>query len=108
MTQIQIYCSSSSPQDGVTALHIASYKGHTDIVRYLCLKKLDANAQDMVSDLHVLKQMLTVLLCQDGVTPLMFAAKQGNLTVTKTLVESGHADLNVEENVSRCCSYVLA
>lgn len=36
-------------QDGVTALHIASFKGHNTIVRYLCLKKkLDVDTQDKV------------------------------------------------------------
>ena len=36
-------------QDGVTALHIASYQGHKEIVRYLYLeRKVDINSQDKV------------------------------------------------------------
>ena len=41
---------------------------------------------------------------QDGMTPLMFAAKQGGLEVVNALVKGRHADLNIEENV--CSSYV--
>ena len=34
----------------MTALHIASYKGYNNIIRYLCLKKrLDVDVQDIVS-----------------------------------------------------------
>ena len=40
-----------------------------------------------------------LLSSQDGMTPLMFAAKQGRLEVVTALVEGGHADLNIEENV---------
>lgn len=74
----------------MTALHVASFKGHNEIVRYLCLQgKLDANTPD-----------------QDGVTPLMFAAKQGELDVVRTLVESAHADINIAENVSSVFLFV--
>ena len=34
-------------------------------------------------------------------TPLIFAAEQGNLDIVKTLVESGHADVNLPESVSQ-------
>ena len=38
------------PQDGVTALHIASYKGYKNIIRYLCLtKRLVVDIKDIVS-----------------------------------------------------------
>ena len=41
-----------SIQDEVTALHIACFKGHNMIVRYLCLnKRLDVNKQDIVISL---------------------------------------------------------
>lgn len=33
-------------------------------------------------------------------TPLMYAAKKGNLDVVKTLVGNKHADVNVTESVS--------
>ena len=33
-------------------------------------------------------------------TPLMYAVKQGNVDVVRTLVENGRADVNVTENVS--------
>jgi ankyrin repeat protein len=38
---------------------------------------------------------------QDGITPLMFAAKQGHLDVVKTLVQNAyiHASINDAENV---------
>jgi len=36
-------------QDGTTVLHIAAYGGHTDLVRYFCVKKkADVNVQDQV------------------------------------------------------------
>ena len=36
-------------QDGITILHIASYKGHEKIARYLCVQeRVDVNVQDMV------------------------------------------------------------
>ena len=34
-------------------------------------------------------------------TPLIFAAKQGNLDIVRTLVENGRADVNLPESVSR-------
>ena len=37
---------------------------------------------------------------QDGMTPLMYAAREGNLEVIKTLVLNGHADVNLKESVS--------
>ena len=48
----------------MTALHIASCKGRSDIVRYMCLKgKMNIDAQDVVSfGLHGAKvQMLIVM-----------------------------------------------
>jgi ankyrin repeat protein len=36
---------------------------------------------------------------QSGMTPLIFAAKEGNLDVVRTLVENGRADVNITENV---------
>ena len=37
-------------QDGVTALHVGSFKGRNEIVRYLCLEeKLDPNTPDQVN-----------------------------------------------------------
>ena len=39
----------SLAQDGVNALHIASFKGRAKIVRYLCEnKQINANIQDTV------------------------------------------------------------
>ena len=37
---------------------------------------------------------------QDGCTPLMMAVKRDHLDVVKILVENGHADVNITENVS--------
>ena len=36
---------------------------------------------------------------QDGITPLMYAAKQGHLEVVKTLVGNKQADVNIAEKV---------
>lgn len=37
------------PQDGITALHIASFKGSVSIIRYLCQEQdMDVNVQDEV------------------------------------------------------------
>lgn len=33
-------------------------------------------------------------------TPLMYAAKRGNLEVVKTLIENKHADVNIKEHAS--------
>ena len=37
---------------------------------------------------------------QEGLTALMVAAKEGQTAIVNTLVE-GHADINIQENVSR-------
>ena len=38
------------PQDEVTALHIAAFKGHNSIVRYFCLaQRMLVNIQDKVA-----------------------------------------------------------
>ena len=51
----------SSPQDGVTALHIATFKGHKDIVKYLCVnQRLAVNIQDNVnscSHVHIIMML---------------------------------------------------
>lgn len=50
------------------------------------------------SYLYLAKNRKIVTL-QDGVTPLMYAAKRGLLQVTKTLVEYGQAEVNIAEKV---------
>jgi len=40
-------------QDGITALHIASFKNHQSIVRFLLEEKLDVNVQDKVCNLSL-------------------------------------------------------
>ncbi len=42
---------------------------------------------------------------QDGVTPLMYAAKKGHLNVVKVLLQK-FADINKKENV--CCTHTHA
>lgn len=53
----------ASPQDEVTALHIASFKGHKDIIRYLCVaKRLTIDVQDTVSFIKVLHALVFILV----------------------------------------------
>ena len=37
---------------------------------------------------------------QDGITPLMYAVKQGHYMSVRILFENRHADPNIQENVS--------
>ena len=39
-------------------------------------------------------------IVQDGVTPLMYAVKQGDLEMTKILITNGQADAKITEKVS--------
>ena len=43
---------------------------------------------------------LVVHNVQDGVTPLMYAVKQGDYKMTRILIEDGRANAKIAENVS--------
>lgn len=88
----------------MVALHIASFKGHKDIVRYLCVterSRLKIDVQDTVSIKVAADNVAMYLECmQDGITSLMYAAKQGHYESVRILFENGRADPNIKEKVS--------
>ncbi|MBO8450903.1 MAG: ankyrin repeat domain-containing protein [Spirochaetes bacterium] len=58
--------------DGGTALMIAAYDGHADVVRLLLDAGADVNAED-----------------QNGSTALMLAAEEGHEDIVRILTEAG-------------------
>lgn len=65
-------------QFGQTALHIASFEGHVDIVKLLIKKMAHLSIQD-----------------KNGWTPLHSASSSGNLQICEILIREG-ADPNVQ------------
>ncbi len=102
-------------QEGLTPLHVAAMKGHTDIVRYLVRKGADINATDTsgYTPLHyavlsghteVVRYLVSEnvrrgnwnVRFKDGTTLLHFAAFGGDLKQVKYLVKKG-ADILAED-----------
>ena len=87
---------------GLTSLMLATQKGREDIVEVL----LDANADPNITE-NVRQEMVAMLfndLCcfslqTAGWTALHFAAKSGNLVITKQLLLKG-ANTEIKDNVN--------
>ncbi len=63
---------------GQSALHIATFNGRTEIIRYLSTQSgVNANEKE-----------------ESGYTPLFFAAQKGFVDIVKILVEQANADVN--------------
>jgi ankyrin repeat protein len=63
---------------GVTALWIAAWQGHTEVVKFLLGKNVDVNTK-----------------ATDGTTALWMASEHGHVEVVKLLLEKG-ADVNAK------------
>jgi|JI8StandDraft_1071087.scaffolds.fasta_scaffold23517_2 ankyrin repeat protein len=78
LTTIQKYKSeggdlnSKEAKFGNSALHLASYRGHTEVVDYLLKNGLDAN-----------------LRANDGITPLIAASTKGHIKIVQLLLSKG-------------------
>ena len=75
-------------QDGSSAIHLASYVGHVEIVKFLIPKCGDGRFD----------------LDNAGNTCLHWAAQEGHLAVVKYLVEECGFNPNLENQVG-CCVY---
>jgi ankyrin repeat protein len=71
---------SKEPKFGNSALHLAAFEGHTDIVSELLINHANPN-----------------LKANDGITPLMAACRKGNLEISKLLVQYG-ANVNDQDD----------
>lgn len=69
---MQVPNPSAANDEGITALHNATSRGHSDMAMFLVELGCDVNAQN-----------------KDGWTPLHFAASCNNLTIAKMMIESG-------------------
>ena len=72
---------------GQTALHIATYNGQTDVVKYLVHKKADLNRQTR----------------DNKDTPLHIAVHNNNTEVARLLLNNG-ADINIKNAESKAPS----
>ncbi len=82
---------------GQTALMWAAAEGHPEAVRYLVAHGADLNAQSRVFDFTALKPKagsVPMNFPRGGFTPLLFAARQGNLEVARILLDAG-ANVNL-------------
>ena len=96
-----VYSLLSIIQDGWTALMMASYNGHTEVVKVLVEAKADLNITDQVN--LIINYLLTLTIdvycdyffifisLQDGDTALIDAATKGHTSIVKILVDRGAA-----------------
>ena len=78
------------PPLSASALHVAAALGHTDVALVL----LDHNAAVDILD-------------SNGMTPLMWAAQEGHLTMVKLLIQAG-ADEDIEAPIGHCDAFWIA
>ena len=81
---------------------VASRRGHLETVSELLTAGAKADAQDQVSihtEYYQWQWLVYVVVVQEGLTSLAFAAQNGHTQVVKALLE-GNADPNIIENVS--------
>ena len=75
-----------APNNIMTALMWASYKGHTQIVKILLDEGADADRKNRL-----------------GMTALMYAARKGRIQVIKMLLDHG-ADRSIEDNTQKAAA----
>jgi ankyrin repeat protein len=85
---------------GETALMWAAAEDHPDVTRLLVNRGADVNARSDLVDLPKVKvdlaTMVTTALARGGLTPLMFAARQGSVSGARALAAAG-ANLNLTD-----------
>jgi ankyrin repeat protein len=85
---------------GETALMWAAAENHFDVSRLLVERGADVNARSNLVDLPKVKvdfaTMVVTALSRGGLTPLMFAARQGAVDAAAALTAAG-ADLNLTD-----------
>lgn len=79
----------------------AAAKGYTDITRVLVQHGADPNAQNTVRIYSPLIDCSNnvIVISQEGMTALMMAVK-GSWTAIVHILVDGHANVNIQENVS--------
>ena len=84
----------------MTALMLATQRGHKDIVKALVERKANPNITDEVClCLHVwIMYHCSLCLQTAGRSALFFAAEEGHVKITKILV-SGGADVDLKDKV---------
>ena len=87
-------------QEVLTALMLATQRGHKEVVKVLLEKKANPNITDVVGlCLHVWVIYYCSLCVQTtGWTALHFAAKQDSVEISQMLVEGG-ADVEIKDKV---------
>ena len=96
-----VYSLLSIIQDGYTALILASYDGHTEVVKVLVEAKADLNITGQVNLIINCQLTLTIdvyydncfifISLQDGHTALIDAATEGHTSIVEILVDRGAA-----------------
>lgn len=84
---------------GQNALMWAAAENHPEVVKYLIAHGADVNATSTVFDFTSMKPKagsVPMNFPRGGFTPLLFAARQGNLECARILIESG-ANINLAD-----------
>jgi len=76
--------------DGETALMLAARAGNLEVARALLRAGADVNAKEGFRG-------QSALIWAGGMTPLLYAARQGCLGCVHYLIEKGHADINLAD-----------
>ena len=88
---------------------LASWKGHKQTVDVLLKAGATPDIQDQVTECVVILMLMlitcTLLMCTEGLTPLMLATQSGHVQVVKTLIDR-KAKPNLTDKVEWCLLHV--
>ena len=85
-------------QNEMRPIHVASSKGHVDIVKYLLRVDCDIEAEDKVRYICDYKIAIILIMLQEQWKPIHFACNKGRLDMVKYLI-SAKCDIEAEEEV---------